>query len=119
MARFLLAALIGILVFSGCQAQRQKAGERELSRSDALALAVSLANEECARKYETAPFDVSSYPIEYLDDRWQWGAVDPHGVHGYSALVSFDGRGGSRSVEVFFSTDVPRISPVREPEDED
>jgi hypothetical protein len=102
----------------GCQASRNKAFERELSKSDALALAVSLANEECNRKYETSPFDISSYPIGYRDGRWHWGAVDPHGVHGYSALVSFDGRGGSRSVEIFFSTDVPRTAPVREHDNE-
>jgi hypothetical protein len=117
MARFSLAAVAVMLIVVGCQASRNQAVERELSKADALALAVSLANEECDRKYEAAPFDTSSYPIEYRDGLWHWGAVDPHGIDGYSAVVSFDGRGGSRNVEIFFSTDAPRVAPVRERED--
>ena len=43
------------------------------------------------------------------------GAVDAHGIYGFSALVSFDARGNNRKVVVFFSYD--QLEPL-DPNDE-
>lgn len=85
--------------------------ERRLTRDEALRLAVTLANDECKARYSVSPFTETSYPIEFRDGRWHWGALDVAGTDGYSGEVSFDATGGARKVEVYFSTD--RISPRR------
>lgn len=103
------STVLVILFLFGCHASQKHAVERGLSKSEALVLAVSLANKECDLQYSLAPFDTSSYAIEYRDGLWHWGGLDLRGFDGYSAIVSFDAKGASQSVEVFFSTDVPRI----------
>ena len=108
--RFILnSSVLVILFLFGCQASQKHAVERELSKSEALVLAVSLANKECDLKYSSAPFDTSSCAIEYREGLWHWGGLDLRGFDGYSAIVTFDAKGASQSVEVFFSTDAPRI----------
>jgi hypothetical protein len=111
--------IITVPLVCGCHASNKQAELRELSESEALSLAVSLANEECDRKYSTAPFDTASFSIEYRYGLWRWGAVDPHGINGYSAIVTFDAKGDYREVEIFYSTDLPRFAPVRESEDDE
>jgi hypothetical protein len=78
-------------------------------------LAVALANAECKAKFATEPFDITSYPIGFIDGRWQWGRLDPAGYDGFSARVSFDTEGQNRRVEVFLSTD--EVTPLRSNED--
>jgi hypothetical protein len=63
--------------------------------------------------YGATPFDESNYSIEFKDGRWRWGDLDIYGVYGFSAKVSFDPNGKSRTVEVFLSTDV--MSPQNDP----
>ncbi len=92
----------------GCRAARHPDHERPLSKDEAVELAVAIANEECMKNFSAAPFDASSYPIELRDGRWRWGALDPAGLGGFSAIVSFDANGNNRSVEVFLSTDEVR-----------
>jgi hypothetical protein len=77
-----------------------------LSPEEALSLAVELANEKCFEKYSRKPFERTTWAIHFEDGRWEWGGVDPHGVDGYSAAVSFDEKGKDRRVEVYFSTDM-------------
>ena len=84
----------------------RRSGNGELTASEALALAVELANEECRARFAEAPFTSDTYEVFFEGRRWHWGALDLAGEGGYSAIVSFDARGGDRRVEVFLSTDM-------------
>jgi hypothetical protein len=95
----------GVLAFGlGCQS-----GQQKLTESEALELAVKLANRECYKIYSVAPFDASSYALIFRQGRWCWGTLDLAAVGGLSAQVSFDAHGRDPVVEVFLSTDTPRV----------
>lgn len=94
-----------LMLTLGCQSASKHLAGRELTESQALALAVELANNECEAKYSFAPFSTSSYLIEFRDGRWQWGSLDPAGESGFSAVVSFGPRGEDRHIEIYLSTD--------------
>ena len=115
----LMSIVLVILILCGCHASQKHAVDREMSKSEALILAVSLANKECDLQYLSAPFDTASYAIEYREGLWHWGTLNPHGINGYSAIVSFDAKGASRSVEVFFSTDALTPGITREADKKD
>ncbi len=100
-----MLGLVLLLFALGCLGSRQGGRSESLSETQALELAVALANEECKARFSAEPFDASSYRIKFVDGRWQWGKLDPGGLHGFSARVSFDGNGRGRRVEVFLSTD--------------
>lgn len=102
MTRMLLVLLILGL---GCQAVQRGASRQTLSEPEALKLAASIANAECVDKFGEAPFDESSFSIDFREGHWHWGTLDLHGVYGFSTLVSFDARGDDRHVVVFFSFD--------------
>ena len=95
----------------GCLGSRQAGHSGTLSEAQALELAVVLANAECKAKFATEPFDDSSYPIGFINGRWQWGKLDLAGSSGLSARVSFDAEGQTRRVEIFLSTD--KVAPLR------
>jgi hypothetical protein len=95
----------------GCQSGARESTGQKLSESQALNLAVELANKECDSNYASKPFALSSYSIEFKDGRWRWGSLDLEGESGFSAVVSFGPRGEDQRVEVFLSTD--RIIPSR------
>ena len=95
----------------GCQTGYKGETPRPLSESEALSLAVTLANEECTKRFSQTPFNQSSFAIEFRDEHWRWGALDVHGESGFSAVVSFDAHGGDRTVVVFFSWDSPIPDP--------
>lgn len=101
----LLAAMI-VVAGIGCQASSRQTAGHELTRTEALALAVELANEECEVRYSATPFTITSYEIVFVDGRWSWGTLDHAGDQGFSAVVSFGARGEDREVEVFLSTDM-------------
>jgi len=99
-------AFLVLLIFGlGCQAAQRGASRQNLSEPEALKLAVSIANAECVAKFGEAPFEESSFSIGFREEHWHWGMLDPHGVWGFSAVVSFDARGDDRQVIVFFSYD--------------
>ena len=106
MTRTLLVLLILGL---GCQAAQRGASRQTLSEPEALKLAVSIANVECVAKFGEAPFDESIFSIDFREGHWHWGTLDLRGVHGFSAVVSFDARGDDRYVVVFFSFDLPLL----------
>jgi hypothetical protein len=108
--------LILIVSLAGCQSASKQISEQTLTESDALALAVELANQKCEARYSFAPFGLSSYLIEFKNGRWQWGSLDPAGESGFSAIVSFGPRGEDPHVEIFWSTD--EISPERQGSDQ-
>ena len=95
-------ALLGLL---GCAGSSSQSDEGALSQTQALRLAVELANEECQARFAAAPFDTASYPIRFVNGRWWWGGLDLAGPAGLSASVSFDAEGGDRRVEAYLSTD--------------
>lgn len=101
----LAALLVAIATGFGCAPGPQGSRARPLTRIEAIQLAVSLANDECRQRYETAPFGESSYTIDQAGARWVWGGLDLVGESGFSARVEFDARGGDRKVEVYYSTD--------------
>jgi hypothetical protein len=92
------------LTLMGCAGSHRGHGDA-LGEQEALALAVSLANDACQTRYHRAPFEAGTYSIDFADGRWRWGRLDPAGPRGYSATVSFDAQGGDRQVEVYLSTD--------------
>jgi hypothetical protein len=93
-----------ILASLSCR-DNKETSRRAISKQEALALAVTIANKECMERFSTSPFDSTSYPIEFKHGRWQWGAIDLAGANGYSGIVSFDAYGNNQRVEVFLSTD--------------
>ncbi len=111
----ILVALAVVLLLASCSSTR-KNGAQPLDQSDALALAVKVANDECMRRFGESPFVGSEYAIRFHEDRWTWGRLDIAGPAGFSALVSFDARGNNRTVEAFFSTD--KVSPLRSNRDD-
>lgn len=93
-----------------CRPTDKKSNIDALSEADALALAVSLANEECFNRYSKRPFNEESYKIKFEEGRWLWGRLDISGEGGFSAAVSFDSNGKNKAVEVYFSTgDLKRV----------
>jgi hypothetical protein len=99
--------LVVVTVFLGCGTIYRDSRNAELTEAQAVQLAVSLANAECTDKFGEAPFEASDFPVRFQDGRWLWGNLDIRGVHGFSALVSFDSRGEDRKTSVFFSHDRP------------
>ena len=86
---------------------------------DATILAARLANDECERLYGKRPFYPNLYPAELEGTTWHWGRLDPGGVDGFSAKVSFTLDGSYPKVEIYYSTDTlqqPKI-PIRPYED--
>jgi hypothetical protein len=108
----LVCILISIVLCLGCGVLRQGVLDQELSESEALILAVTLANVECTKEFGNSPFDEKSYKISFLDGRWVWGSLDLSGIHGYSAVVSFDPIGADRDVEIFYSLDAGGIDAI-------
>jgi hypothetical protein len=101
--RFILFIVLASVL--GCQSGAGDLTGQKLSESQALSLAVELANKECDSSYSSKPFTSSSYSIEFRDGRWHWGSLDLAGEGGFSAAVSFGARGEEQQVDVFFSTD--------------
>jgi hypothetical protein len=102
--------LFGVLILGvGCHSAQKQISGRELSESEALELAVRLANQECDKIYSVTPFEPSSYFIIFRQGRWHWGTLDLAGEGGLSAQVSFDARGRDPVVEVFLSVDTPAV----------
>ena len=101
----LWSAPLALLCLLGCAGSSSQSDEGALSQTQALQLAVELANEECQARFAAAPFDSASYPIRFVNGRWWWGGLDLAGPGGLSASVSFDAAGGDRQVEAYLSTD--------------
>jgi hypothetical protein len=101
--------ILTLIFCIGCRTTVKKNNIDSLSEDDALALAVSIANEECFKRYSERPFNEESYMIKFEEGRWRWGRLDLSGEHGYSAIVSFDSNGKNKTVEVYYSTDLPKM----------
>jgi hypothetical protein len=107
-----------LTVCIGCHSAGTNRTAKLLSQSEALELAVKLANEKSMAQYSVAPFDSNSYEVLFSEGHWTWGGLDPAGINGYSANVTFDAHGMNRTVEVFWSTD--QLMPVtRDPDQDD
>ncbi len=104
-----ISMIIALAVCIGCHGAGPKVVEKPLSKSEALELAVKLANEKSMAMFSAAPFDSTSYEVLFKEGRWIWGNLDPAGIDGYSARVTFDAYGINRTVEVYLSTD--RLAP--------
>lgn len=100
-----ICIILFLAVCAGCHSAGTSKLEKPLSQSQALELAVKLANEKSTAQYSVAPFELDSYRVLFSEGRWLWGGLDPAGINGYSANVTFDAFGMNRTVEVFWSTD--------------
>jgi hypothetical protein len=109
--KWLMVAAFSLAMLPGCHSAGTSSRQNPMTQSEALALAVQLANEECMRRFSVTPFEKSTYSIEFREGRWHWGELNVRGVGGYSAIVSFDQTGGDRQVEVFLSTD--KVTPTQ------
>jgi hypothetical protein len=87
---------------------KQDSAQRKLTKGEVASLAAKLANEKSKLHFGREPFKPEHHEPVLRDDRWHWGGLDPAGIDGYSAKVSFDILGGNREVEVFFSDDAVR-----------
>ena len=103
--RGLLLSIICTALALGCGGTQDHHAAPSLSQSQALELAIAIANEACMSKFSMAPFDNSSSTIEFKGGRWYWGGLDLAGHAGLSASVSFDEQGNDRRVDVYLSTD--------------
>lgn len=108
---FCTLILVLAVMGAGCGSSIRDQARPRLSQSAALLHAVTLANDECMARYSVAPFDTSSYAINFRGGRWHWGYLDPKGKIGFSAVVSFDAYGEDPIVEVVLSTDM--LTPTR------
>jgi tetratricopeptide (TPR) repeat protein len=77
----------------------------DLDAHRAAVWAACLANDECQDQWDRRPFSPDSFACEKAQGKWHWGQMDPAGVRGFSAIVSFEADGSKPSVEVFFSSD--------------
>ena len=99
---YVLASLIIIAItFMGCAGRTINLNEKTVSQ-----LSADLANQECEKIYGERPFLPEHYEVTFSNGRWQWGHMDPAGINGYSAKVSFKKDGTDKKVQVFLSTDV-------------
>src|SRR5690349_21099262 len=55
--------------------------------------AAELANDRCEKEFGVRPFEADTFKLLLADDRYEWGRLDPIGVRGYSARVSFNREG--------------------------
>ena len=101
------AAVLAVLGFLSLQCAEGR--DAQLSNEQAAVMAARLANDACFARFEKRPFEPGSYPLRYVDGRFEWGGVDPGGIDGYSAKVSFGASGERPAVEVYFSSDVGTI----------
>jgi hypothetical protein len=97
--------IIVITLVSGCLGMSKQKPGPPLSQTQALRLAVFMANERCQARFKLTPFDTSSYTIVFQDNLWRWGGLDLAGISGYSAQVMFDAWGKNQNVEVYLSID--------------
>ena len=67
--------------------------------------AAQLANNECEKQFHKRPFSPWTYPLSFHNGRLQWGRLDPAGIGGYSAEVSFQPPGFDSKVQIYFSSD--------------
>jgi hypothetical protein len=79
---------------------------RVLSPSAAADLAAKLANDECELGYRKRPFTAEQHAAVLEGDRYRWGRLDPGGLAGLSAVVTFRADGSQPNVQVYFSTDL-------------
>ena len=101
---FTLALVIACT--AGCNtisSQRQA-----INTHEAAVLAANLANDECARLYNSRPFTSIDHIPESRDDRWYWGRLDQVGHNGLSAKVTFDLDGSNEKVKIYYSSDTVR-----------
>jgi hypothetical protein len=108
---------------------RPEHGVHELSPDEARRLeselnaaitAAKLANDECERIYGKRPFSGGLYRAELRGNTWCWGRLDPAGVDGFSAEVSFAQDGSNPKVKVYFSTDkILDKGPMKHPFEDD
>jgi len=102
--RAVIAAVLGASLITGCAGALVRKS-CSLSNAEATALAARLANAECGTRFGQTPFSGESFPIELRKNRWFWGSVDPAGINGFSAEVSFDKCGNDSQVTVYYSSD--------------
>lgn len=95
---------------------QQNSTNRKLTKGEAAFLAARLANEKSKMHFGRQPFKPEHHEPVLRLNRWHWGGLDPAGIDGYSAKVSFDLFGGNRKVEVYFSDDAVRpVKPLPPP----
>jgi hypothetical protein len=100
-----------LILMMGCSAAgTRQAGRHLLSPTEAAELAARLANDECEHLYRKRPFAARQQPAVPSDDGYRWGGLDEGGPGGYSALVVFEADGSHPKVEVYFSTDIRRLT---------
>jgi hypothetical protein len=95
-----------VAVFGLLSLQCGEGRDAWLSDEQAAVMAARLANDACFQRFGQRPFEPGSHPIRRVDGRFEWGRLDPAGIDGYSAEVSFGPAGERPEVEVYFSSDV-------------
>ncbi|MBN1575854.1 MAG: hypothetical protein JW913_04835 [Chitinispirillaceae bacterium] len=96
-----------IISFLGCD---------RLNEKTAAELASAIANKECLKLYTKELFSPDSYKAVFAEGKWSWGKIDPAGINGYSADVSFDMNGNNQKVTICFSTDINNTDMNSKPE---
>jgi len=74
--------------------------------------AAQLANHECQQRFRRRPFTAWTYPLSFHHGRFHWGRLDPAGINGYSAEVSFPPWSTESKVQVYFSIDEITMTPA-------
>lgn len=101
---------VGICIFSflnrsPLQAEDNGSHIQITTQEQAAEFASKLANEKCKKTFGKSPFVPDSYVAELLDSRWNWGRIEPPGIHGYSAEIGFNMDGSDPKVRVVLHTD--------------
>lgn len=100
---------VAFVIIEGCSHGRSNVSTTKESKiliaADVAIMAANLANDECERLYGKRPFYANLYSVEFRDNTWHWGRLDPAGINGLSAEVSFKQDGSNPMIKVYFSTD--------------
>lgn len=112
---FLIVAICvsGVSIAYALKADDSKNNIQIDTPEQAAEFASMLANEKCQTSFGKSPFAPVSYSAELTGTRWQWGKIEPPGIHGYSAEVEFNADGSEQKVRTVLHTDSHRI--IRKP----
>jgi hypothetical protein len=97
--------LFSFLSRSTLQAEDIDSNTQITTQEQAAEFASKLANEKCKESFGKSPFAPDSYVAQLLDSRWNWGKIEPPGIHGFSAEIGFNVDGSDRKVRVVLHTD--------------
>ena len=101
--------LFSFLYRSTLHAEDRDINTQITTPEQAAEFASMLANRKCEESFGKSPFTPESYVAQFVDSKWNWGKIEPPGIHGFSADIGFNADGLEQKVRVVYHTDAARI----------